>query len=348
MVQTSLVGDNITDGNYVVHRREGDEVIVTAKVPDAGRYALNIHAASDGDDSYDNVCTYLVEAEAADPEYTPFPVNMEQGQVGSQVGDQLRLVSHSTPIIQTRKAEIRLIFRIEGYLSGLVPVLTCMNSDGDDEEQVDKTRGWRVADKFFVHVCLADKAMYSLVLQNPSEDANTTTSNSDSRNIHNDESKREDGETDSTIDIPLDQSSSPNTASCLYRVIIHSLAEHNDNGTMPVIRPVLGNGRLISPPSGELPSGEIIQFALIANHMTGVIARVEGRTINFKQEGSGINKEWKRSVKTGPPGSTVVIAGKLGTGRKGNKRAVSLKNKRGPRVKSTGVYEELVIYRVSG
>ena len=141
LMQTALVADDLTDmeGCYVVHRREGDQIVVNLKAPREGKYALNILTKRQDEKTFINECTYLVICNQAAPDSTAFPVVVPEGQIGEHKQNQVKLTSHPTPIIETSEKELQLVF--EMIQKADLNVKLYHDGEGDVSDMVMGTHG---------------------------------------------------------------------------------------------------------------------------------------------------------------------------------------------------------------
>ena len=90
-------------GNYTLSHKEGEEIVLNIKLPEAGDYALNLYAKdADEEGPYPSVCTYLLTSETAALDTTSVPsiLNRKLGPTAENKDLSVQLISPSTPLIE--------------------------------------------------------------------------------------------------------------------------------------------------------------------------------------------------------------------------------------------------------
>ena len=82
--------------NYIVHQTINNEIVINAKVPEAGDYALDLYAKEKGQKGLlSHVCSYLVRSENAAFDPTPYAASAN-GTLGTRDGD-VKVIPKSHP-----------------------------------------------------------------------------------------------------------------------------------------------------------------------------------------------------------------------------------------------------------
>ena len=114
-------------GNYTLSHKEGEEIVLNIKLPEAGDYALNLYAKdADEEGQYPSVCTYLLTSETAALDTTSVPsiLNGMLGPTAENKDLSIQLISPSTPLIEVGESgEVEVVLRTStptSFLSELV------------------------------------------------------------------------------------------------------------------------------------------------------------------------------------------------------------------------------------
>ena len=125
-------------GNYTLGHKEGGDVVLNIKLPEAGDYALNLYAKdADEEGQYPSICTYLLTSETAAFDTTPFP-SILNGMLGPTAENKdlaVQLVSPSTPLIEVGESgEVEVVLKTSTPTSFLSKL---MYQSGEEEVNMD-------------------------------------------------------------------------------------------------------------------------------------------------------------------------------------------------------------------
>ena len=262
--------------NYVLHYRDGDKKAVRAKVPEKGQYALNINSKRKGErGSFNAVCTYLVEADTAPVDNSPFP-DVYDGRVGPSTtsGGVLKLVYPTSYMTETKEAEMMFTFEVLSRVDLICRLQKC-NQDGSTINQFDMVMESIEADTYICHVRFPEPGNYLL-------DVYSSSSSS-----------------------PIDT-----TYSHITTCLVKATKDNDICPPFPYKYDSFKEGKLLKPLFGVLPSNEMILFALTAPKACDVVVNANEKLTHLIRNKSGI---WEGDATTGAAGRIVKISGKTDT-----------------------------------
>ncbi|CAD5125169.1 DgyrCDS13412 [Dimorphilus gyrociliatus] len=133
--------DELLLSKHTLLRTEGDEMIVSLRLPTGGDYALKLFADGEGSEGdLPNVCNYLIKCLKADEECEAFP-KMHEGAVGkSHLASKLGVVAlDNSPIVKPTDGKLSVDFQVNDEELEIFAELTSNNyQPGDLFNLIDK------------------------------------------------------------------------------------------------------------------------------------------------------------------------------------------------------------------
>jgi hypothetical protein len=263
--------------DYVVHHRDGDDVIIDVKLPTLGEYALNLFAKdSDVDGKLANVCSYLLTSDQGAFDERPFPT-LPNGFAGvTKAGRQqgVRCVSHKTALIEAPESgELNIDLKLPKNFSVL----------GKLAHRAAK--GCRDLDKYLMTtVDQKDKARFSMRLPEAgfySLKVFGSSMEGDTENLAN-----------------------------VYNFLIHVPTPKGDCTSFPTTYSSFRDKkcRVEAPLTGTLPANESIPFGI---HVPGAKDVVAVSSKGWQHLIKCDDGTWRGNADTGDPGTELTVAAKL-------------------------------------
>ena len=265
-------------GDYVIHYRDGSKIVVIAKVPEMGEYALQIFSKRRRHEGHLNeVCTYFLDANTTPVDTTPFP-NIPNGQLGhssANFKDTLKLVSPISYMMETRDIDLLFKFEVVAQVD-LICVLKQGSNDGDTVNISDMVMGKREAAEYTCHLRFPSPGYYLLeVYTRPS------------------------GSPDDT------------TYSLTTKCLVNAIKGDQNALPFPKIYNKFKDGTLIQPLSSVLPSNKVVHFALKSPQSCDVVVNVNDERTYLSK---GRDDVWKGDITTGAAGGVIKIDGRSDPG----------------------------------